>query len=162
MMVNDVNAKAILPALRALHPAIAYTPAAHALVVGTGLVESQYGAIVQGGGGPALSFWQIEPNTYNDVVKNFLPYRPAISAHLQAAIGRTEVGLADRVATDLILGAAMCRIIYYRSKLALPRLDAGDLARYHKTVYNTALGAADPVKNIPAFQKAVDLVNQIS
>lgn len=159
---SDVLRAAIGPALSQLEPVIPYSRAAHALVIGTGLVESQYGALIQAGGGPALGFWQMEPATFDDMTKNFIMYRSALSAKIAAIVGYPVNGRSGRLATDILLGAVMCRVQYFRSKLPLPGLDAAALSKYHKTVYNTALGAADPARNIPAFQKAIDLVSASS
>ncbi|QHJ85429.1 MAG: hypothetical protein [Bacteriophage sp.] len=155
---NDVLKTAVRPALAQLEPLIQYSPVAHALVIGTGLVESQYNALLQGGGGPALGFWQMEPATYNDIVKNFIMYREGLATKISSIVGYEITGRSQRLATDNLLAAIMCRIQYYRSKSALPPMDAKALSSYHKNVYNTALGAADPLKNVPAFQRAIDLV----
>lgn len=40
----------------------------------TGAVESGYRTKVQSGGGPARSYWQVEPATAMDLVKNSAPY----------------------------------------------------------------------------------------
>lgn len=161
-LVNDVHKCVVVPALSALSPAIPDTVAGRALVLGTGLVESSYNALVQhtssGAAGVAKGFWQIEPATFNDVMTNFLPYRTPLMLKLTALIGRQPVGLAERVETDLLLGAAMCRIIYFRAKEPLPAPTALGLAQYHKRVYNTSLGAADPQRNVPLFQQALNIV----
>ncbi|WP_338030741.1 hypothetical protein [Entomobacter blattae] len=57
---------------------------------------------------------------------------------------------------NLAYGAALCRILYLRAKAQLPDArDAAALSIYHKQVYNTALGKANPQINIPHFAAAI-------
>ena len=57
------------------------TPEAVDLLFETGMAESGYRALVQKGGGPALSFFQIEPNTAKDIFNNYVEYRqPLVEA----------------------------------------------------------------------------------
>ena len=54
-----------------------YSDDALALVVRTGMAESGYRAL-QGYGknNPAIGFWQIEPATLYDMMRNYISYRP--------------------------------------------------------------------------------------
>ena len=52
-----------------------YCDDALVMVLRTGLAESGYRVLKQGGSGPALSFWQVEPATAKDCVDNYLIYR---------------------------------------------------------------------------------------
>lgn len=134
----------VIPALTTIGHA---EPAAIRLVIGTGLIESQYSYIAQVGG-PALGPWQMEPETCNDAWINYLPYQSALRAsitHLMA----TYQDKVDQLAWNWQYAAAMCRIKYLRSPLPLPAAaDVIGLAGIYKTVYNSALGAADPHKFI--------------
>lgn len=108
------------------------------LIYYTGLAESEYKATRQYGGGPALSYWQIEPATEEDIWKNYISYRPHLKAKLAELVSDGEYDLE----TNQLYACAMCRIHYMRVPDALPT--AGDRegqARYWKQFYNTELGA---------------------
>lgn len=120
-------------------------PAAIDLVMGTAAAESEFTAIHQVGGGPALGCWQIEPATAEDVWINYIQYRPA----LKAAMGHVmTLGVPTRqLAADPIYGAIMCRLIYLRCPRPLPRHgDVPAYAAYWKAHYNTHLGAGTEQK----------------
>ncbi len=55
-----------------------YSPAAEQLLLATAIQESHLTHRKQIGG-PALSYFQIEPKTHNDIWDNFLKYRPQLS-----------------------------------------------------------------------------------
>lgn len=121
-------------------------PAAIDLVMGTAAAESEFAAIHQVGGGPALGFWQIEPATARDVRDNYLRYRPALDDAVKRALH--DLGPWERqLATSLTLGAIMCRLIYLRWPGPLPRHgDVPGYAAYWKAHYNTRLGAGTEQK----------------
>lgn len=117
--------------------------AAVRLVIGTGLVESNYEYLAQKGG-PAVGFWQMEAATADDIFTNYLPSQPILRTNLlclTAPYGhRTE-----QLAWNLQYAAALCRIKYLRSPHSLPHEDDLEgMAQFWKLVYNTSLGAGDP------------------
>lgn len=119
-----------------------WSPASNDMVLGTGAQESGYTSIRQLGGGPALSYWQIEPATHDDCWTNFLDFRPALAAKVRALINGANP-TSDLLLTSIPYAIAMCRIRYYRVKEPMP--DYGDLdgyAAYYKKYYNTPGGAA--------------------
>ena len=60
----------------ALYKVDSFSDDALALVVRTGMAESGYRALKgYGEGNPAIGFWQIEPATMNDMIKNYIHYR---------------------------------------------------------------------------------------
>ena len=133
-------------------------PGALPLVVGTALVESGLCHLVQVGG-PAIGLWQMEPATFQDCFDNYLKYKPDLLDAVRNISNAVSEGAQD-MAGNLFLGAAMCRIKYLRSPAALPAPgDAAGMAHIHKTVYNTALGAADESVNIPRFQTVIDALS---
>lgn len=121
------------------------SPVAIDLVMGTAAAESEFTAIHQVGGGPALGFWQIEPATAEDVWVNYLQHRPAL---LKAMGPIMTLGVPHRqLASSLTYGAVMCRLIYLRCPRPLPRHgDVPAYAAYWKAHYNTRLGAGTEQK----------------
>jgi len=116
---------------------------AEKLLIMTATHESMgYRYRAQVGGGPALSYYQIEPNTLNDLYENYLAFRPGkqalLDAYLPDGMSRTDaLKNIDTYAT------AAARLIYARVPDALPGVgDDEALAAYAKEFWNTELGAA--------------------
>jgi len=66
----------IRPVLKHLDPVIPYSMAAENLLMGTCAQESRMGQfLVQLDNGPAKGVFQMEPDTHDDIYKNFLHYR---------------------------------------------------------------------------------------
>lgn len=112
---------------------------AEKLVMSTAAKESGgFDALRQIGGGPALSLWQIEPATAKDAL-----VRGPVTA-LQAMRFMTAPGysVVDQLPWNLMLGAALCRTIYYLKPFTLPADPTPqDLARIWKAHYNSVKGA---------------------
>lgn len=142
--LTQIRDLVVIPALTTIGHA---EPAAIRLVIGTGLIESQYSYISQVGG-PALGPFQMEPETCNDAWFNYLPYQSALRAsitHLMA----TYQDKVEQLSWNWQYAAAMCRIKYLRSPDPLPHVDDLEgMASYHKKIYNSPLGSADPNKFI--------------
>lgn len=155
--IKDLSITVLRPALHAID---LYSLEAEILLAGTALVES----LVAGETrlkqitGPAVGIFQMEPFTFNDIIQNYLAFRPDLHKKISAlALG----GALDpqQCAGNLYLAAAMARIKYLRSPLPIP--DARDsigMANLHKTVYNTADGKADPSINAKAFELAASTI----
>ena len=106
----------------------------------TGKAESGYKTLQQYGGGPALGFFQMEPNTAIDIWDNYVMYRPKYRDKLYA-IGFDEGALEFCLLSNLGLQAAFCRLHYRRVPSALPKSDnLTAQAAYWKKYYNTHLG----------------------
>lgn len=133
-----------------------YSDAACNLVTGTALVESGASYLHQVGTGPACGLWEVEPGTEKDCWDNYLRYNAELSTKVRQLMGQgPEIPNAQLIG-NLFYGAAICRIKYARSLHPLPAAnDAAGLANYHKSIYNTALGAANAEKNIPLFLQAI-------
>jgi len=72
-MINEIKEIAEY----ALYKLDSYSDDALALVVRTGMAESGYRALKgMGMGNPAIGFWQIEPDTLLDMMRNYISYRP--------------------------------------------------------------------------------------
>ncbi|MCJ9430169.1 hypothetical protein [Kordiimonas marina] len=96
---------------------------------------------VQMGGGPARSYYQIEPNTLQDLYDNYLAYRPELQAKLDKYMPPGNPPL-DEALLDVTYATAAARLIYYRKPASIPAVDDEDgLANYWKQYWNTAQGA---------------------
>lgn len=152
--ITQVRDYIVVPALKQLN---LYTVAACRLVLGTALVESNFVYIDQTtkGPGPAVSLWQIEKITHDDIWRNWLAYRPEFR---QALKDMTIPGddLFFQMHYNLKYAAAMCRMVYMRAKAQLPgENDAAGMAAYHKKWYNTYLGKTDPAKSVVHFERII-------
>lgn len=117
------------------------SPAAAQLLQYTSIVESTVGGItylVQDGG-PALGIFQVEPNTHDDIVYNFIHKRPILSSLI------TE-DICPHLEAEYLIGndfysACIARLVYWRIPHPLPEYgDLEGMARYWKKYYNTPLG----------------------
>ncbi|WP_425404641.1 hypothetical protein [Hwanghaeella sp.] len=140
----------VRPALKTLD---LWSPAAERLVLGTALVESNLDYIEQIGGGPALGFFQMEPDTANDIWRNYLAYRPDLLAKVMV-LSVSDIDRTAQLAGNAYFGAALCRVHYFRVPAALPAVnDSAGLAAYWKQHYNTAKGAGTPAKFLQALER---------
>lgn len=126
----------IRPALKLIK---LWSPEAEELLLGTALQESRLMYLKQLGTGPALGVFQMEPNTHDDIWKNYLGYKPDLAQR----VGKLSHSVnAQSLATDLLYAAAMTRVHYLRVPKALPAEgDYDGQACYWKKYYNTYLGA---------------------
>lgn len=120
-----------------------------ALIYETGMAESGYRALEQKGG-PALGFFQCEPNTADDILKNYVIFRASISQKL-LELGLPAKVLADikskdymdvlkySILTNIALQVAFCRLKYRRNPAPIPTTKK-ERAKYWKKIYNTELG----------------------
>ena len=128
-----------------------WSTAAEELVLGTAIVESALIYIRQHGAGPALGLWQVETDTHDDLYANYLSYRQELGARLME-LRSPALSMSENLATNLMYGAAVCRLCYYRQPEALPV--AGDIkgqAAFWKQHYNTPLGAGTVSKYMRAL-----------
>lgn len=123
--------------------------------------------------GPAWGFYQMEEATHDDIWENYLRYNQALGAVIYGSVSNTKSNLATAaqpiyapivammkgeyqlLITNLTYATLMCRIDYYRSKLAAPANTAQALAQYHKTVYNTAGGASVAADDVSYYAQAI-------
>lgn len=122
--------------------------AAAQLLLGTALHESaglQYRR--QLGGGPARSFFQMEPATHNDIWANYLVYKPTLGASVEELLA---ISMGDKIYElefNDNYAAGMARVHYMRVSEPLPKFNDLDAqAIYWKQYYNTSLGAGTPTK----------------
>ena len=111
------------------------------LMFRTALVESKLTHIRQLPDGPALSFLQIEPASYHDVMR-YLERRGAIKADVLRVIESDRLPSNSlRLAQDLALCVAVARIKYWMEPTPIPSYkDVEAQAEYWKRYYNTTEG----------------------
>lgn len=126
------------------------------LVVGTAIQESTYmdgskTMLKQMGKGPALGICQMEPDTHDWLINDWLMHRPA----LLVKIHEWSVSMsAGEMTWNMAYAVAMCRVRYYTDAQPLPAADdLMGLANYWKRVYNTVEGKGRPMEFITKYQR---------
>lgn len=116
--------------------------AAEELLLGTAIQESlNFMFRTQIGGGPGLSYYQIEVNTHNDIWDNFLKYRNDLAKKVARFLTRPDADKIAELKVNDKYATAIARVHYLRVSEPLPR--AGDVeaqAKYWKKHFNTELG----------------------
>ncbi len=132
------------------------SPSAVELLMLTAAQESHFGTYIKQIGGPALGVFQMEPNTYEDLWKNYLIYRKELGRKINFASSNSNVMLnQETIMFNLAYAICMARVHYLRVPAPLPAADdIHGLAEYWKEHYNTPLGAGtvkEAVKNYERF-----------
>ena len=115
-----------------------YSPDATNLILGTIAQESNFGTFIKQIKGPALGICQMEPNTFNDIVENYLNYRHPLKIKILVETNTQRLE-PQALESNLSLSIAMCRIHYLRQPEPIPSNIEG-YAQYWKQHYNTHLG----------------------
>ncbi len=111
-------------------------------------------------GGPARSFWQVEPDTAFDICVNYLKFRKPLLKRVAktCSIPESELfepnrsHLAWLLEINIAFGISMCRLKYRRDKDPLPDKDDIDQqAAYWLRVYNA--GGKGTIKHYKESQK---------
>lgn len=124
------------------------------LLMGTAAQESHLGRYrKQLGGGPALGIFQMEPATFDDIVKNYLRYKPELAARIER-VARISRFKAEDLENNDLLATCMARVHYLRVREAIPS-DLEGWARYWKRYYNTPLGKGTEEEFIANYKKLV-------
>lgn len=131
-----------------------------ALLMGTGAVESRFEYLKQLHGGPARSWWQVEPATAVDNIFNYLKFRkPTWAKVSNACVGDLDmdilkfnnVRVEEMLEVNIAFAICMARIKYRRVPKALPdKLDVEGQADYWLKYYNAG-GRGTARKYIDAF-----------
>ncbi|BBA32644.1 uncharacterized protein sS8_0679 [Methylocaldum marinum] len=130
---------------------------AEQLLLGTAIQESRLKYLNQLGGGPALGYFQMEPNTHDDIWKNYLAYRNHLAAKVCAVgeISTTNLPDSTILASNHRYAAAMARVHYLRVPATLPLAgDINAIAGYWKQHYNTYGGKGTIDEFVINWQKA--------
>lgn len=118
------------------------TPYVRDLLVATCAQESRLGTwLHQTGSGPAISIYQLEPATLDDLLRNFAS-APKYRDILRASMVEGQPAV-DQIIWNLRFATICARLNYYRVREPLPRGTTFDsLWHYYKTYWNTRHGAA--------------------
>lgn len=139
----------IAPALASLQ---LYSKDAEELLVFTCAVESDGGTYVQQKNGPAVGIYQCEPNTHNDIWRNYILRRNQLVTQLAMNFNVNGVPDARRLVTDLAYATAICRIHYLRISDKIPSCtDVDAIWAYYKKFYNTEKGKAKKEASIQKY-----------
>lgn len=92
-------------------------------------------------GGPARSFYQIEPATLKDLYLNYLRFRPALRERLDAFLPYAGCEDPEAALMDRSYATAAARMIYWRDPQPLPDMDDdAAMAATWKRWWNTTKG----------------------
>ena len=131
-----------------------YSPDAANLILGTIAQESAFGKYrKQLGNGPALGICQIEPDTFNDCVVNYLNFRHELKRKVLEVSGVDSFNANDLYLNDR-LSICICRVKYMRNSEAIPNTIEG-YANYWKKYYNSEDGKGKPEEFIENFHRFV-------
>ena len=116
-----------------------WSPQAERLVMATGQHESHYRYLKQIKG-PALGFWQMEPDTLDDLCENYLVFKADLAEKFDG-LRPPSLSRVDALQGCLFYACAACRLHYYRFPEQIPTDDDG-LWDLYKFRYNSPAGAA--------------------
>lgn len=134
----------------ALDPFGLWSKAAENLLIGTCAQESKLGYYVKQISGPALGIYQIEPDTFFDIINIVVP---RAKKHFPTLIDYEFSNNPDNMIFDLRLATIMCRLQYWRWPEKLPAADdTKALAEYWKKYYNTINGKGTVDEFISNYQ----------
>tara|TARA_Y100000593_G_scaffold64067_1_gene118332 strand:- start:323 stop:778 length:456 start_codon:yes stop_codon:yes gene_type:complete len=117
---------------------ISNTKEARDLIFETGNAETGYRHLEQMGGGPAVSFFQLEANTIKDIWENYIVYRKPLVRQAYE-LGFVEGEMIYSVMTNIAVAIFFARIYYRRKPGSIPKT-LEDRASYWKKHYNTEGG----------------------
>lgn len=103
----------------------------------TAKIESGVRNIRQLGGGPALGYFQCEPKTRKDIVKNWLAYRGALRSKIEKAIG--PLAMTDEEFMNNVPAQIVFAYLHYERYMAW-EVDTYGMAIVWKNYYNTIYG----------------------
>ena len=103
------------------------------------MAESGYRTLRQMGDGPAIGFFQVELDTAQDTLDNYVAYRQKLKDKLVGwGLGND---LEFSLLSNIALQVAFCRLKYRRYRHALPSMENIEAqAKYWKRVYNSEEG----------------------
>lgn len=132
-----------------------YSPDAVELLLLTAAQETHLGRYIHQIGGPALGMFQIEWNTYQDLMKNWLRYRDGLDeivAKWQSPGVRDRLDLMGNLPYQIVIA----RLIYRRVPKPLPdNRSHTAMAQYWKKYWNTELGKGTVDEAVANYQKYV-------
>lgn len=125
----------IEPTLLKMH---LFSKEAYNLMMGTALHESDGLKRITQYVGPALGYWQMEPNTLYDLYDSYLAFRPGKRAMLDN-FSIPSMTLEDNLKVNPCYACAAARLQYLRQPGHIPQ-DFKGQAEYWKKHWNTEYG----------------------
>ena len=159
MNVQQFRDSIVAPVLRRLEM---HSAAAEEQMIATAVHESEgLQFIRQVGGGPAVSYFQIEPQTAQDVVDRYFRKRPDIAERFSRAVmwdAHWNDRIVERLTGDQAAACAVARIRYWMAPDPLPSADDVEaMATYWKAHYqrgpNRRRGVQDFIDDYNRFAK---------
>lgn len=139
-----------------LTPLGLYSADAEELLVATCAQESHLGVYRQQIGGPALGIYQMEPEDFYDIWKNYLAYHPQLADAIRALNTSTVGVIPGELINNDAFATAMARVHYLRAPGTLPAAaDLEAIWAYYKAHYNTPAGAATHDQFIANYHRYV-------
>ena len=108
------------------------------MIFETACVESNCGEYIKQINGPACGIFQIEPNTAQDIIDNYIKYRSRYKDIFNMLYIKTFT-LPQNLKYNLAFSVFMCRMFYMRIKESIPNT-VEKRAKYWKKYYNTEQG----------------------
>lgn len=136
MTPDQLREEIIRPILKDMN---LWSQEAEDIMIGTAIHESDgLKRIRQYDGGPALSYFQMEPATLFDLYENFLKYRPEWMEKLNG-YQAPAFSLTENLTMNVAFAVAAARIQYFRVPESIPKTNEGQAA-YWKKYWNTNKG----------------------
>lgn len=157
MNQSDFETHVLLPALLVCG---LYSQAAHILLLGTALIESELLFLKQKQG-RALGIYQIEEDTHKDVLRYLNRHsNRALKDKCLSACFYDAPPSDDALIHNLRYTTIIARLKYYMQPQKLPEWnDWEGMAAYYKKYYNTALGATPIEKAQAVFKRLIESFN---
>ena len=121
------------------------------MIFETACVESNCGEYIKQINGPACGIFQIEPNTAQDIIDNYIKYRSRYKDIFDMLYIKTFT-LPQNLKYNLAFSVFMCRMFYMRIKESIPNT-VEKRAKYWKKYYNTEQGKGTTTEYIKKVGK---------
>ena len=108
------------------------------MIFETACVESNCGEYIKQINGPACGIFQIEPNTAQDIIDNYIKYRSRYKDIFDMLYIKAFT-LPQNLKYNLAFSVFICRMFYMRIKESIPNT-VEKRAEYWKKYYNTEQG----------------------
>lgn len=130
-----------------------YSPAVENLLFGTAAHESMGFQYIWQINGPALSIFQIEPATLDDLYEHFLKWKPALHRKLER-LRPPDMKRSEALIYCLAYAILAARLHYLRYPEPIPQADDLEgMAKLYKHRWNTSAGAATEQDFIDAYER---------
>ena len=157
-MIRDFRDLVIRPTLKHLAQVNdgLWTMSAEQLLLGTALAETAFQEIRQISG-PALSFYQIEPNTARDIERYLdRPDKTALCALVDELRSAWPLDPDLQIVSNMALATAYARLKYWMNPAPLPQDgDVEEMALYWLQIYATPSSAATMTRFVQTFREHV-------